>query len=107
MEAGRLDRRITIQRAAGTTISPAGTPTQSWEDLTTRWAWLVLRSTREFIQGGAVDEETAVFRIRHLDGITTADRVVFEGRVFNIKEIVPIGRRDGLELRTVNARSEA
>ena len=58
------------------------------------------QTTEEFIRSfGAMDEELVVFRFRFFDGITNADRLIWRGMAFNIKQITPIGRRKGIELR--------
>ena len=40
-----------------------------------------------------------MFQIRYLAGITTADRVTFDGATYDIDEIAELGRKRGLELR--------
>lgn len=99
MRAGKLDRVITIQRFTST-VDDYGTPVQAWTDVATVRAQLVQASTEEFIRGfGASDETVVIFRVRWLDGITNADRCLYDAGTFNIKEIKEIGRRKGLELR--------
>jgi SPP1 family predicted phage head-tail adaptor len=99
MEAGKLDRKIAIQGFTSA-ANEYGTPVETWTTKATVWAQLVQRSTREFIRAqGAQDESTVIFRIRHMDGVSNADRVLFDGRTLNIKEVATIGRRVGLELR--------
>lgn len=106
MRAGRLDREITLQRFTAA-VEDAGTPILTWADIATMRAQIVQQSTDEFIRGaGAVDETVIVFRLRWFDGITPADRVLFEGRHFNIKEVREIGRRRGLELRCLVLESD-
>ena len=101
MRAGKLDREITVQRATST-IDEAGTPTLTWADVATVRAQIVQQSTEEFIRGFGASEETAIiFRLRWLDGITAADRITYDERIHNIKEVTEIGRRRGLELRCV------
>ena len=58
-------------------------------------------STEEFIRSGAVDESIVIFRTRFIPGVVNSDRIVFAGSEFDIKEVKPIGRREGLELRCV------
>jgi SPP1 family predicted phage head-tail adaptor len=99
MEAGKLDRKITIQGFTNT-VNEFRAPVKTWTDKATVWAQLIQRSTREAIrEQGAQDEALVIFRTRHLAGVTNADRVLFEGRTLNIKEVTTIGRRVGLELR--------
>ena len=101
MRSGRLSRVITLQRASAT-INDAGTPLESWVPLATLRAEVEPVSAEEFIRGfGATTETLVIFRTRHLDGVTTADRVLFDGRTFNLREVVDAGRRGGLELRGV------
>jgi len=99
MRAGQLDREITIQRVA-TTIDDAGTPVEAWAEVATLRAQQVSTSTAEYIRNyGASDDTVIVFRTWWIEGITNADRVVYAGQNFNIKETKEIGRRNGIELR--------
>ena len=99
MRAGKLDRVITIQQFTNT-VDDDGTPVQTWTDVATVRAQLVQSSTDEYIAArGAVDKAAAIFRIRWLDGITNAVRIVYDGENFNLKETKEIGRREGMELR--------
>jgi SPP1 family predicted phage head-tail adaptor len=101
MRAGRLDRSITIQRSTYE-VDPAGSPIYTWQDVATVRAEIVQANTEEFIRSyGASDETLVIFRLRYLDGITNADRVIFGGERHDIKDVKEIRRRRGLELRTV------
>lgn len=100
MRAGTMDKLITIQRFTST-VDDFGTPVETWTDVAGLRAQIVTASTDEFIRNGAEAETVIVFRVRYLDSITTADRIVYGGQPFNIKETTEIGRRKGLELRCV------
>lgn len=101
MRTGALHHVIELQRAS-TTLNEAGTPATIWTTLATLRAEIVRQATEEFLgDSGARDETAVVFRTRYLDGVTNADRVLFEGRAYNLREVTPIGRRRGLELRAV------
>lgn len=101
MKSGQLREEITLQRAT-VTVDDAGTPADTWADLATLRAEKVEQSTVEAIRAfGASDEELVVFRARFFEGLTNADRVVWNGLAFNIRQIAPIGHRKGLELRCV------
>lgn len=102
MRAGKLDRTIKIQGFTNT-VNEYGTPVQAWTDKATLRAQIIQSSTEEFIRGGAVDEAVVIFRTRWLGGVTTADRIEYEGVAFNLKETKEIGRRKGLELRAVRS----
>lgn len=99
MRAGRLTEEIRVERFT-TTVNDAGTPTQTWARLCVLRAEKVEQSTTEYIRNfGASDEEVVIFRARFFDGIGNADRVIWRGAAFNIKQASPIGRRKGVELR--------
>lgn len=99
MKSGRLVESIRLERG-GATINEAGTPVAEWYLLADLRAERVEQTTEEFIRGfGASDEEVVVFRCRFFDGITNADRVIWRGEAFNIRQVTPIGRRKGVELR--------
>lgn len=99
IRAGSLDRSIVIERAT-TTVDDAGTPTTTWATVATMRAELVRKvadeASRDF---GAETTTTTTFRTRWLDGVTPADRVLYQGTTFDIAEATEIGRREGLDLR--------
>lgn len=101
MKAGLLDRIITIERVT-TTVDEYGTPVEGWTTVATIRAQRVKLTTEEFLRAfGSAQEAVAVFRIRHMDGLTLADRITCEGETFDLKGVKPIGRREGLELRCI------
>lgn len=103
MRAGKLDKSITIERFA-TTVDDFGTETEAWTPVATVRAQLIQASTEEAIRAfGTNSESVSVFRIRHHDGIVLADRVVYAGQAYDLKEVKELGRREGLELRCVMA----
>jgi SPP1 family predicted phage head-tail adaptor len=99
IRAGSLDRVITIERAT-TTIGADGTPATTWATVATMRAELVRKiadeASRDF---GAETTTTTTFRTRWLDGVTPADRVLYQGTAYDIAEATEIGRREGLDLR--------
>ena len=102
MQAGKLTASIVLQRETET-ISASGSVAKIWADLTTIRAELVQQTATEFLTGyGEAEDGTIIFRVRHRPGITTADRVSYAGKVYDLKEITEIGRRRGLELRGVS-----
>lgn len=102
MISGRMDRRITIQNLE--TIPPSeqdtyGESQESWEDLATVWANVRQQTAREIFVGGKISEETLVFTIRHISGVTAASRVVYNSKNYMLLgEPREIGRKDGLEI---------
>ena len=102
MRSGDLDRSIQLQSA--TQVDDGyGNITETWTTKATMRAQLVQASTDEFIRGWGVSDETLIiFRTRWIDGVTLADRTVYNGLIHNIKSVKEIGRRRGLEIRTVS-----
>lgn len=104
MRAGKLDRTIAVERKTET-VTPSGSVVTAWTNLATVRAEIVQQSASEFLTGfGEAEAGTVIFRIRYLPDITTADRVTYAGQVYDLKEIVEIGRRRGLELRATATR---
>ncbi|MBL4918971.1 phage head closure protein [Szabonella alba] len=101
MTAGRRKYPITVQEATES-LSAAGSPVFTWTDKAQLRAEIVQQGTTEFLRDfGASDETVIVFRTIWAGEITTADRVRHAGRSFNIREVVPLGRRFGIELRCI------
>lgn len=101
MRAGNLKHSISIERETET-VRPSGSVVKAWQPIATARAEVLQASADEFLTGfGEAEAGKTLFRIRWRDGITTADRVMFHGKAHNIKEIVEIGYRQGLELRCV------
>lgn len=105
MRAGKLDRIITIQSVTNT-VDANRVPVETWTHFATARAELVQGSTAEFLRGyGETEAMTMVFRTRWIDGVTVRHRVLYEDRALNIREIVEIGRKRGLELRCEEVRT--
>lgn len=104
LKAGKLDRRITLQRHL-TTRDDFNNPVETWFDLCTVWASFEPVSDGErFRAGERASEISARFQIRYssqVKDVTPKDRLVFGGRVYSITHVKEIGRREGLELTAV------
>lgn len=105
MDAGKLDRRITIRRKT-VTNGPLGA-TETWATLGTIWAARKDVSDGEKAAAGTVMSTVAArFTVRSTDmtrGLRPADTIT-EGRLtFDIVGIKELGRRDYLEI-TAQAR---
>ena len=103
IDAGKMDRRITIERRHDV-VGAAGTVSTVWTAHATVWAERIDPVASEAAgAGGMIETDKASFRLRHLN-ITPADRILFEGRTLNIKTVKEIGRRVSLE---IDCESEA
>ena len=109
MKAGQRDRLITIERDSGTGETAFGEVTASWATYATAWAQVIYGTggeRRESAVEGA--DQPATFRIladtTNL-GITTADRIVFDGDNWDIVNVSPL-LRDGIELTAIRRASQ-
>ncbi|XKM39126.1 phage head closure protein [Rhizobium ruizarguesonis] len=99
LNIGNMDRRITIERETET-VSPSGDARKVWAPVETVWAEVLQQTASEFFTGyGEAETGTVIFRVRYRPGITTADRVSYDGQPYGLTEIKELGRRDALELR--------
>lgn len=102
MRAGKLDRVIVIQRYMVVGDDGMGNETLDWGDIVTLRAQIVTASTEEFVRNyGIVNDAVMIFRTRYYPSIDPADRIRFDGNLYDIKETTLIGRNRGLELRCV------
>lgn len=108
IQAGKLDRRITIQTKTETR-GAAGGVTTTWGTLAEVWAEKVSTSGREFraAQGRHLQVQL-VLRIRYYSGLSeNTHQILFESRSYNIVGIEEEGRREGMLLACVYTEGEA
>lgn len=105
MRAGKLDRIIILQREVQSVLD-SGDVLSSWTAIATVRAELIQATADEAATGfGEAETVLRTFRIRWpASEITTAERVFYAGAAYNIKDLVEIGRRRGLELRCERIR---
>lgn len=99
INAGKMDRRITIDRQTET-VKPSGDVSKVWTPIAVVWAEIIQQSATEFFTGfGEAETGSIIFRIRYMPGVTMADRVSYNGSAYGLKEIKELGRYEALELR--------
>lgn len=108
MEAGKLDRSVTIERAT-TTRSRTGEKTRSWSTVSSNVpAQVEYPSTRQTLSGQQVASEVdATITVRYRDDLTPQEdlRIVYNGRAYRIKGVRELDRKVGLRL-DCTARAE-
>ena len=108
MQAGRLDRRISIERNTPTR-NDLNEDIPSWSVLATVWASKEdVRDTERQRAAESGQVITTRWQIRWSSDVASVDgrdRVVHGDRVYQIQGVKEIGRREGLEL-TTSARNE-
>ena len=99
MQAGRLNRRVTLQQP-GTNTDELGQPIPGWTDVAQVWADIRMKSGLEAIKAGAsVSVVQASIRVRYRAGITAGMRIVHNLQAFNIVAVMPdVGGREFVDL---------
>lgn len=99
--AGRLDRRVVIQRK---TVIQDGTgqPIETWTD----WKVVMmgrhdLRAEERFRASQEMGTMVAVWTSHFITGLGIDDRLVADGPTWDIIGIAELGRRSGLEITAV------
>lgn len=105
MRAGKLDRLVTIQRAV-IARDAAGQEIKTWEDVATVWAQArPFRGGERFVAQQIVGKAVMTFVIRWRANVTVKDRIVYDDKVWDIRDVREVGRHVGFEIDTT-ARSE-
>lgn len=103
--AGKRDRRIRIERA--TTIQDAGSGQEvpSWGLLAERWASWRRASARETLasaeMSAAVSDVFEILWSQQVADLSPKDRVIYDGRTYEIVEATEIGRREGIRIAAI------
>lgn len=102
MRLGKLNKRITIRRAGAETRNALNEPIASWADFGSFMAEQVQqRPTESWKAGQTAAQVERVWRIRWSEraaSIAPRDRLVCDGREFELIGVTEIGRRVGIEI---------
>lgn len=101
MQAGRRDRKVSIQRQGEPVDDGYTTKPGAWAELATRKAQIIWpKGSEPFQQEGIVSQKPATF-ILPSDSLTrtltTLDRIVYGGQAYDLKSVNDIGRNEGVE----------
>lgn len=103
MRAGKLDRQLTIRRLTETGRDAYNAPILSWSDVATVWAQQrPERGSERFAAAQVNGTAVMTFHIRYRSDLTVQDRLVYEGREYEI--VAPpreIGRRVVTEIDAI------
>lgn len=90
MRTGHLDQRITIEALQGT-LDDYGQPVNEWGTFLSTWAAVEPLQGREYFAADAAQSEvTARIRTRYRPGITSQDRVIHDGKTYNIVTVIDV-----------------
>jgi len=96
MIPGKLNKRATFQKRS-TLKNEVGHLDDGWLDLPTGTRWVSIEpiSAREILAAGQVQGEiTHRIRCRYFEGVTTATRIVYKGRIFDIKSALNLREKN-------------
>lgn len=103
MQAGKLDRRVRLERFA-TTLDTYNEPVKTWATLATRWAsYEPLPDGERFRASETAANASARFVIRwstEVASLNPRDRLIFAGVAHEIVHVKELGRREGIEITT-------
>ncbi len=105
MKAGRFKERITVQYK-DVTIDEFGGEVAAWTDRYTNVWSDPMAIGSSAAGGGEFNDDKQVqgtmkyeFVVRYLPGLEFSDRIVWNGGYFDIYQVFPIGRREGMRIR--------
>lgn len=109
MEAGKLDRRVTLLRASVERAARSNAPVETWSPIGRVWASKRAVSDGEAAKSAEIAATvTDRFQIRWtsaLSSVNAKDRLECGGVTYNIVAVREIGRREGLEI-SAKARAD-
>lgn len=101
MQAGKLDRRITLTRY-GISYDSDNQPIEAWTTLATVSASWRRASARETLAGAEISAAaTDIFETHYIDALATLnpkDRLTYQGDDYNVVRVDEVGRRVGLHI---------
>ncbi|WP_166163115.1 phage head closure protein [Chelativorans oligotrophicus] len=101
MRAGKLDRRLTIRRFTVIGRDEFNAPIKDWSDLATVWAQQrPNRGGERFAAQQIAGSSVMTFHIQYRD-VKVTDRILYDGREWNITDVREVGRRVVTEIDCV------
>lgn len=95
---GQFDRVIEIKRSEET-VTDSGGVTSTWSTVSSLRTMVVKKLSDEILEAyGEADNSKITLRTRYTGDISLKDQIVLDGIEYNIREIIEIGRRRGLEI---------
>ena len=99
MRLGKLNRVVTIQKWIEVGRTPTNAPIMEWVTVGQEWAELTHKSEDEkHAASQTYAERIVTFRMHYRDDITEVDRLICDGRQYDIKGIRELGYREGIEI---------
>lgn len=99
MRAGKLDRKITIQKPVSVQ-DEYGQVVNQFQDHVTIWAQIIsINSSERFRESQHLAQADIVFRIRYRSDLNAKMQIVYNGDNYRIEgPPMELGRREGLDI---------
>ncbi|MCK2286036.1 phage head closure protein [Escherichia coli] len=89
MQAGKLNKLITLQKPVKTQSPVTGAVVNGWADQAKLWANVTDLSARDFVAAQAGQSEvTTRITIRWRDDVTDKHRIRYRGRIYDIQGVL-------------------
>ncbi len=98
MRTGRMDRLITLQKRTTTGQNTYGEEQYTYADVPVWAERRELRGNERFAAMQVVSTTASTYRLHYREDITVKDRLKDGADTYDIHAVLPIGRREGLEL---------
>lgn len=86
-------------RSMTSTTDEFGEQVETWADVGEVWAQKKdLRGGERFAAAQTVGQVDTVFMIRYIDGAGSLNQLIHDDRTYDIKAVLEVGRRKGMEL---------
>lgn len=90
MQAGKLNKRVSLQRPARVQNGRTGSMSDGWEEVRKQFASIEPLSVNAFVAAKAAQSRvSARIVLRYRDDITSAWRIVHKGRIYSIEGVLP------------------
>ena len=109
VDAGRLDREITLQTATRSVDAVTGQEVLTWDTEETIWAQWLPGSATEVWRARQIDSQIAgIYRMYYRDDVypDVSQIIGHDGRTYDVRGVTEEGRQEGL-LVSVAAHGEA
>ena len=99
IKSGELDKRLTIRRATKT-INTVGEEVETFVDVATVWGKVkYLRGSERYAAKQVIANMELEFIIRFRPDVTVKDLIRYDGTDYDLYEILPIGKKEGLQIK--------
>jgi len=95
INAGKLNKRISILRAVGVTNNSLGQGTPKYQVYKTVWANVTPLTGKEYSEAQIIRAETTYrIKLRYIDGVLPDMKVEYNGKKFDIISVLNIEERN-------------